>query len=46
MNVLLLIDIQNDFMPNEALKVPETDTVIPIVNSLQNQFDWIVVIQD
>jgi nicotinamidase/pyrazinamidase len=34
MNTLLLIDIQNDFLPGGALAVPEGDRIIPLVNAL------------
>lgn len=31
-DALLIVDLQNDFMPNGALAVPEGDHIIPIVN--------------
>jgi nicotinamidase/pyrazinamidase len=46
MKALLLIDIQNDFLPGGALPVPDGDQIIPIVNKLQNYFDLIVATQD
>jgi nicotinamidase/pyrazinamidase len=46
MKTLLLIDIQNDFLPGGALAVPEGDLIIPIVNDLLPQFDLIVATQD
>ena len=46
MKTLLLIDIQNDFLPGGALAVPEGDLIIPIVNELMPQFDLIVATQD
>lgn len=46
MKALLLIDIQNDFMPGGALAVPGGDEIIPIVNELMSGFDWIVATQD
>ena len=46
MKTLLLIDLQNDFMPGGALAVPGADEVIPIVNDLMPQFDLIVATQD
>ena len=46
MKALLLIDIQNDFLPGGALAVPEGDQIIPIVNQLQEHFDLIVATQD
>lgn len=46
MKALLLIDIQNDFMPGGALAVPGGDEVIPVVNALMPQFELIVATQD
>lgn len=46
MKALLLIDIQNDFMPGGALAVPGGDEVIPIVNGLMPQFELVVATQD
>jgi len=46
MKALLLIDIQNDFIPGGALAVPEGDQIIAVVNQLQNQFDLVVATQD
>lgn len=43
---LILVDIQNDFLPGGALAVPEGDTVIPVVNRLQSGFDIVVASQD
>lgn len=46
MKALLLIDIQNDFLPGGALAVPDGDQIIPIVNHIQPPFDLIVATQD
>ncbi|GAA4380455.1 bifunctional nicotinamidase/pyrazinamidase [Hymenobacter koreensis] len=46
MKALLLIDIQNDFVPGGALAVPAGDTVVPIANRLQPHFDLVVATQD
>ena len=46
MHALLLIDIQNDFLPGGALAVPGGDEVIPIVNALMPRFEMIVATQD
>ena len=43
---LIIVDIQNDFLPGGALAVNEGDQIIPLVNSIQNQFDLIVATQD
>jgi len=46
MNALLLIDIQNDFLPGGALAVPRGDEVIAPVNALQAGFNLVVATQD
>ena len=46
MKTLLLIDIQNDFMPGGALAVPGGDEIIPVVNRLLPSYDLIVATQD
>ena len=48
MNALILVDIQNDFVPGGALAVADGDAVIPIANRLQEggRFDLIVATQD
>src|SRR2546427_3437918 len=46
MTTLLLVDIQNDFVPGGALAVPEGDKIVPLVNALQAKFDLIVATQD
>lgn len=43
---LILVDIQNDFIPGGALPVQEGDRVVPVANRLQDQFDLIVATQD
>src|SRR5690349_17383610 len=46
MKALILVDIQNDFLPGGALAVPDGDQVIPIANRLQSQFPLVVATQD
>lgn len=46
MHALLLIDIQNDFLPGGALAVPGGDEIIPIVNALIPKFELVVATQD
>ena len=46
MHALVLIDIQNDFLPGGALGIPGGDEIIPIVNSLMPGFEMIVATQD
>jgi len=46
MKALILVDIQNDFIPGGALPVHEGDQVVPIANKLIDKFDLIVATQD
>jgi len=46
MRALLLIDIQNDFIPGGALAVLGGDQIIPLANQLQPHFDLVVATQD
>ena len=46
MTALILIDLQNDFVPGGALAVQEGNTVIPIINRLQSHFDLVFATQD
>ena len=46
MRALILIDIQNDFLPGGALAVPRADAVIPVANRVQGRFDLVVATQD
>ena len=46
MNCLLLIDIQNDFLPGGSLAVPDGNEVIPVANALMPLFPYVVATQD
>lgn len=46
MKALLMIDIQNDFLPSGALPVPGGDAIIPVVNKLQDYFDLVIATLD
>jgi nicotinamidase/pyrazinamidase len=46
MKALMLVDIQNDFLPGGALAVPDGDQVIPVVNRLQKAIPLVVATQD
>lgn len=46
MEALILVDIQNDFVPGGALAVEDGDQIIPVVNQLQYHFDLIVATKD
>ena len=43
---LILVDLQNDFMPGGALAVPHGNEVIPIADELQRRFDLVVATKD
>jgi nicotinamidase/pyrazinamidase len=44
--VLIVIDMQNDFCPGGALAVPQGDEIVPIVNRLAARFRHVVLTQD
>jgi nicotinamidase/pyrazinamidase len=46
MNALMIVDLQNDFLPGGALPVPHGDEVIPIANELQQRFELILATRD
>lgn len=46
MKALLLVDVQNDFLPGGALAVPEGDQIIPVLNGIVERFDLVVATQD
>lgn len=43
---LLLIDIQNDFLPGGALAVPHADGIFPLANQIQAYFTQIIATKD
>ena len=43
---LLVVDVQNDFLPQGALAVPDGDQVIPIINRIAPLFQQVVITQD
>jgi nicotinamidase/pyrazinamidase len=45
-DVLLVIDVQNDFLPGGALAVADGDAIIPLVDRLAREFESVVVTQD
>jgi nicotinamidase/pyrazinamidase len=46
MPALLLIDIQNDFLPGGALAVAQGDQVVPVANELMPDYELVVATQD
>jgi nicotinamidase/pyrazinamidase len=45
-DVLLVIDVQNDFCPGGRLPVSRGDQVVPLINRLAARFDHVVLTQD
>lgn len=46
MKSLVIIDVQNDFMPGGRLEVPHGDMVVTVINRLQPHFELVVATQD
>ena len=46
MNALIIVDLQNDFLPGGALAVPHGDEVVPMANQLQQKFELVLATQD
>ncbi len=46
MKTLIIIDVQNDFMPGGALAVPKGDEIVSLINELQPKFDLVIATQD
>ena len=46
MQALLLVDIQNDFLPGGALAVPDGDQVVPVANRLMSRCELVIATQD
>ena len=46
MNALILIDIQNDFLPGGSLEVPNGDEIIDNVNSIMDNYNIVVATKD
>src|SRR6266481_1014988 len=45
-DVLLVVDVQNDFLPGGALAVPDGDAVVSLANTLAQRFAHVVLTQD
>jgi len=45
-DLLLVIDVQNDFCSGGALAVSDGDAVVPVVNRLTERFEHVVLTQD
>lgn len=45
-DALLVIDVQNDFMPGGALAIEGAHTIVPLINALAQRFDHVILTQD
>ena len=43
---LIVVDVQNDFLPGGALAVPDGDAVVSPINALMTSFDLVFATQD
>lgn len=43
---LIVVDVQNDFLPGGALAIPDGDLILPVVNALMMRFRHVVLTQD
>jgi nicotinamidase/pyrazinamidase len=46
MKALVIVDVQNDFLPGGALAVADGDQVIPVINRLQRDYELVVATKD
>ena len=46
MKTLIVVDVQNDFMPGGSLPVPDGDKVADYVNDIINNYDVVVFSKD
>jgi nicotinamidase/pyrazinamidase len=45
-DLLLVVDVQNEFCPSGALTVPRGDEVVPVINRLARRFQNVVLTQN
>jgi nicotinamidase/pyrazinamidase len=45
-DALLVIDVQNDFMPGGNLAVADGDAIVPLINTLAKKFAHVILTQD
>lgn len=46
MKTLIIIDVQNDFLPGGSLAVANGDQIIPYINEISKEYDLVVATQD
>ncbi len=45
-DILIIVDVQNDFCPGGTLPVKDGDKVVEVINKIQKNFQYIVLTQD
>jgi nicotinamidase/pyrazinamidase len=45
-DILLVVDVQNDFLPGGALAVPGGDALVPLINAIAPRFAHVALSQD
>ena len=45
-DLLLIIDVQNDFCPGGALAVEDGHAVVPLINAMMRKFEHVILTQD
>jgi nicotinamidase/pyrazinamidase len=45
-DALLVIDVQNDFMPGGPLAVTDGDATVPLINAIAAEFEHVILTQD
>jgi nicotinamidase/pyrazinamidase len=43
---LIIVDVQNDFIPGGSLAVSEGDQIVPLINQIQKKFNHVIATQD
>jgi nicotinamidase/pyrazinamidase len=46
MKAIIVVDVQNDFLPGGNLQVPQGDEVVPFINEKMPEFQLVVATQD
>ncbi len=46
MKTLVIVDLQNDFLPGGALEVPDGDIIVERINDILNNYDLIIATKD
>lgn len=46
MKTLIIIDVQNDFLPGGSLEVPKGNEIISVINDLISKYDLVIATKD